>query len=702
MAILKNELCKLFTKKTVLILLLLIVINPLLQLYTIKNPGEDFYTLTDYSALYREVSGYDADEIPAVLEKREADASSYGEFNLCRRVREEVKACLSYDEYLRSVDEKAAEIAIMHRFVDDGGYALKNAEKTSGVYRKLKGTVPKVQDPMPLLNITDNDLTDWLAVIMIFIISLNLVFYEKNEDQLSLLRTAADGRRKLMAAKTAAMFISVLLVLVSLYAVNAAVGRCLFGPMELGSPIQSIYQYRTSPFSISIGQYLGLWFPAKVLTCFLLGIFFMLTGAVFGSIIFVFAVSAVTVLAEILLFTKIPGTHFLALLRYLNITYGIRTGGMFSDYVNLNLFGTPVNTLVLYWGLWIVLTALILWAVVNYLEATHEAKAMRVRKRSLLGFLESHTSLFFHEAHKLLLPGKCLIVLILFCIFAVWWNPAERIRFDSVDELYYKEYMDRFQGPLDSERWKMLGAEQAKYEKITNEINSAYEEGKSLLYLSVVYGEDLDRQKAFENVMTHAQYLLNVKDGELFFDKGYDILTNEQNRANRDVMQAFVYVIMLIAMAFGIYGLDYRNSEVRILRSTYLGRGRLRCVKCFLGFLCVLAAFSLTYLLFTRNILKAYGTVGIHASAASVENLAKVPQNLSVLQYLLLIMLMRFIAGLLIAAAVALLFKVLRNGISVIIACVLIFLIPLLLVSLHVPNAQYVLFNPMLLGNVFV
>ena len=41
----------------------------------------------------------------------------------------------------------------------------------------------------------------------------------------------------------------------------------------------------------------------------------------------------------------------------MNITYGIKTGGMFSDYVNMDLFGSPVNTFVLYWILWAAVTA---------------------------------------------------------------------------------------------------------------------------------------------------------------------------------------------------------------------------------------------------------------------------------------------------------------------------------------------------------
>jgi len=44
MNILKNEICKLFTRRTVPVLLLLIALNLLIQLYSFKTPGEEFYT----------------------------------------------------------------------------------------------------------------------------------------------------------------------------------------------------------------------------------------------------------------------------------------------------------------------------------------------------------------------------------------------------------------------------------------------------------------------------------------------------------------------------------------------------------------------------------------------------------------------------------------------------------------------------------
>ena len=57
----------------------------------------------------------------------------------------------------------------------------KNAAKTSRVYSKLKGTVPEVIDASGLLNITDNELTDYVAVIMLLSLRSILCFMKKRE-----------------------------------------------------------------------------------------------------------------------------------------------------------------------------------------------------------------------------------------------------------------------------------------------------------------------------------------------------------------------------------------------------------------------------------------------------------------------------------------------------------------------------------------
>ena len=86
MDIVKNEICKLLTKRTVLILLFLLVLNPVLGLYTMNTVNDDGYTDKDYSALYGEISNYSREEVLPEIEPRQMTAEAYGRISLCSRV----------------------------------------------------------------------------------------------------------------------------------------------------------------------------------------------------------------------------------------------------------------------------------------------------------------------------------------------------------------------------------------------------------------------------------------------------------------------------------------------------------------------------------------------------------------------------------------------------------------------------------------
>lgn len=160
-----------------------------------------------------------------------------------------------------------------------------------------------------------------------------------------------------MASKSFVMIMAVVLITLLLYGINAVISMCFYNPINLKSPLQSVYLYYGSPFKLSIGQFLACYFPVKIISFILLGLFFMLICAALDNIIFVFVASAVTVVIEAICYTTISGTSFLAFLKYINIMYGVRTGRLFSDYVNINLFGYPLNTGVLYGLFWLVCIA---------------------------------------------------------------------------------------------------------------------------------------------------------------------------------------------------------------------------------------------------------------------------------------------------------------------------------------------------------
>ena len=89
------------------------------------------------------------------------------------------------------------------------------------------------------------------------------------------------------------------------------------------------------------------------------------------------------------------------------------------------------------------------FAVTNYLNSVHEKMQLLLPgfacgKKYRLPYI----FIFCTNAIRHLFREKVLLILIAAALFVVWWNPAEKLSYDSVDEVYYKEYMDKYYGPL--------------------------------------------------------------------------------------------------------------------------------------------------------------------------------------------------------------------------------------------------------------
>ena len=700
MSLLKNELCKLLSKKAAWILLLLILVNPLALIYIINTPSEEGYTIKEYSSVYRKTNGLNENSALEKIENCLNETESYGMMNLYTRVYSEVEGVFSYGEYLDEIDKKTEDVNIMARFFNDGTYAIENARKTQQAYQKLKGLTIKPVDPSGILCLTDIGITDYILLLIIFILAVSIIFQEKDNNQFKLLRTMEKGRISIMLSKIMVMIISIVAMTVILYGTNYAVARANFGIPDFTTPIQSLYAYRSSPFNLNIGGFLISYIVIKILANILIGMFFLVICAVFDSFIYVFMSGAVLVFVEILLYTKISETHYLAYLKFINIMYGIKTVDMLSDYINLNVLGHPVNTCIMYGIMWLILFMCSIIYLKNYLNVPREKKQMKFGKLKIIICFGGHTSIFRHESYKMMIAGRALFILILFIGFIVWWNPPMNMSFNSIDEVYYKEYMDELYGPLDSEIYSKFNEEKMKYDELSDRISADMEQGKDEVYINIKYKEELSRNVAFDKVTSHLSYL-ESKNGWFFFDKGFCILTDREFVENRDISQAFVYIIILIALTFGIYGIDYNNSEMVLLRTTVNGRRRLDAIKGALGLLSTVISFTLIYIIRMANVFSAYGTKGLQAPASSMEHLSSIPQNVSVLQYLFIIMAMRLIAGVIVVITVFLITKLLKNSFYAIALCILLFVLPLSLVLLKVPNAEYILLNPLLIGNVF-
>lgn len=94
-----------------------------------------------------------------------------------------------------------------------------------------------------------------------------------------------------------------------------------------------------------------------------------------------------------------------------------------------------------------------------------------------------------------------------------------RESFSSADEVYYKQYMLKYEGGYTADKQKMIDEEERKFtEAQTNMAEELANTDGDGIFIMMKYQEILAPQFAFEQVKTHADYLKSTGNGEFVYD----------------------------------------------------------------------------------------------------------------------------------------------------------------------------------------
>ena len=670
-----NECVKVFCRRsTIGIFLALTVLNGLLLWVGEKGKEEQLYTASQYKAVYRAVENMSAedalerlsaksDELRAIelisfgdnvsyfykdidtealLEKYRSNAylefsdNIYTERQLITDVLEEVRACADYDSYLDGIDEQARKMTGISLFAEPDTFSYKNIAKTPGDFAHLKGST---LSPAPCRGIdmaTGFQPTDIAAFLMILTVVVTIVTREKELEQLMLSRTAFKGRTSLGIAKLFTCFTAALFALALLYTVNFTAGYLTYGFGDISRQIQSVYSFNGSEMKISVVQYFGLFLLSKLgVYCLLTAMVYLITS-VSNSSVKVYAVLAVILASEAVLYYTVPGAGWLSPLKYINLISFVNTHDIFAQYLNLNLFGEPVGyKAVFVVSVGVLLLTFSILAVVFF--ARQSVIRNRSRRLSLSFFRGRSTSLFLHECFKVFIGGKVLLILLAFGAF-VWFSytPINE-KFSSADEVFYKQYMLKLEGELTSEKEHFLAGEREKFDRAQEDMMREFAAGS--VYAAMKYQNILAPQTAFEQVAAHAEYL-KTNGGEFVYDTGYKLLTGDETAGSKDAVLALTALAMLICTLTYVYSVEYQTGAAVLLHTSPRGRKAVFLRKLAIGITVLTVIYALTYAPRFYNVLHAYGTRGLSAPACSMEHLAG--WDMSILSCLVLISVVRY------------------------------------------------------------
>lgn len=730
-----NELIKALCKKTTIgIFIVLTAINGIL-LWINDNRNNSVYTGQQYKAVYNDLNGCSPKQAAEIINNKikklsifdllsmgedtselmtelsdkqkqelikeynsdnylEYTDNIYSEQELLNDIYDEVETSANYENYLNGIDKAADKMTGISIFAEPDTFSYKNIAKTPGDFAHLKGSELKIGPSKGISMSTDFLVTDLLGFLMIMSVVVIIVTREKELNQIILSRTTYKGRTGLGIAKLRTCFTCSIIIAVLLYAVNFSISYYKYSFGDLSRQLQSVSDFYGINLKISVIQFFVLFIFAKIAVYFVFsGLIYMIT-VILRSAVQVYGILLGVLSAEGILFYTIPETSYLCIFKYINIIAYANTNRIFLKYLNLNLFGNPINYIPVFFisVVFLIVAFSIISVVIFSKQKALKSNARKISISRLQLLKGKSVSIFLHECYKILIGGKVLFILLAFAALTIISYEPIKEKFSSADEIYYKQYMTQLKGEYNSDKQKFIDDEEKKFENLYNEMTAS---GSDSFLTILKYQDKLAPQEALKTVSKHAEYLKSTEKGEFLYDSGYKLLTGDESAGNKDMILALTAMAVTILCLVYVYSIEYQTGTNVLLHTSKSGRKQTFVSKFIISAAIVTIIYLLTYAPYFYSVLNAYGVQNINAPAYSMEHLSEI--NISIKSYLILISLLRYLALIIAILIIFFVSKKMKSLITSFLVSTAILVVPILLSLLGIKMFDVILLNPLLL-----
>lgn len=675
MIIIKNEIIKLISQKSLLLLILiLLTVNAATMLFSGNGFGEENYEIPNsayklmrqdlseipenerlqyiddqiyagevYSAL-RFAEDFHTDmlieELFPILSEEKAQeyierysegqntlpytGSAIGEELFLTKIKSEMETVYGYNDYLEAIQKQAEEMNVSSILGNNrNSFSRKNIEKTARIYSSIK-------KKELTYNITENirlgingNITDVCALLTAAFAALSLICGERESNAFSLLRTLKKGRIELMICKIFTLLIFCLISAAVFSGSSILICGLRFGFCDLSIPIQSVSGFIGCTLSLNIGQYLILFTLMKTLSYFVISAMVLFVSIIAKNNVMIYGISVGVIGIEILIYYTVDRLSVFGFVKYINLFAFTKTNFFLGEYHNINFSDNPINLTAAS-----VISLIILGIALSVLSVLFYSKSKNTiysayKLSALLGKINPFSkrisvSLVTHECHKILFSEKGLIIMILMAAASYYVYTSFYISPDESDG-YFRQLVKEHGGAVTEETDEYVKDREDHFEQLLNEA-----ETDSLLIALVL------RQKNGFDIFAERYYYAKEKNLEIIYDTGYTELFKLKNTLGQ-LLLLFAFMSIILAPVFAF---DSKTST--LIRSSKFGRKKnilIRGAIC--GVIVVFMFFSAHLPIFIK-ILKVYGMDGICSDVHCLSALRSFTFDISVLSYLIL------------------------------------------------------------------
>lgn len=606
--------------------------------------------------------------------------------------------CISYPDDVENFI-KERELRLIEN--EPGTYNRAYAEKVIDFYREFqtKGTGIGFERIKGWDIYFDYDAVTLFLPISAVILVAAVMLNDKTVGFYQILSPTRKGRRRTVSAKIGLVLILSVLLSVLFSLSDFAIIGLRYGYSSPFNAIQALDEFRYAPYDFTMISYFFVHFGMRTLTLCAFSMLLCLVASLLNNYVYTFFTGAVFVGLNFFVYTKdfSTPTHFIKVNNMLDL---LLVNDQFTRYRAYNVFGTPTENLpilavcfVLIAVSCIVFTPLLqektgftaknpLARLLGYVCGHIKVRPRKreQRKHTLLICIYEFKKIFFSPV--ILLLALALVGGSIYCSYDTYKTSP------SFDTAVYNDYIDRIVGESDKESEAYLRAEEIRIRGIVNRYQAMQESWQNdeipfedyVTYLEE-YSQASMVMPVLQRVKDHGTYIKNHENEtgqkvwyvhnlgwDRLFDRGFDLC---------------LYLLALL-LFWRIFECEFQKNSCGgsfnyIQSVTKYGRKKtffykiLTACAIFTFFFAVCTIAEL--MVFAHN----YGFPELEAPLASIEVFGGVSANISILSYLVLSYLCKYIGFLLLILVTASLSQFAKRPIPILAGATFLTLLPHLL-----------------------
>lgn len=633
----------------------------------------------------------------------------FSERFLFRDLLQEVQQTANHTQSIESIIEEARTKTSVSIFAEPDSFSYRNQLAMIDRFEDLLHITPVYDMSSGVLHFQISAVTDLIALVAILLFCTEMAIGEQKSGILPILKATRKGRLPLVSAKLVSTAVLSFLIVCVLWGTNLGYCAVSFGLGDLTRPIQSLPGFTTCALTLSVGEYLMLFFLLKWVLYALVGILCLAAGVFWQESMPTWLTVGGFLGVGYILSQVISPIATWNILKFVNISNLIFSTEWLSEYRNLDFWGSPVEGFTASWVLILIILVLTI-ALLYWLFCCRNVSAIRqpqLRIPRWVPFQGRSTALVGHELWKLLV--ECGAVGVLVLLLLVNLQEPRTISYDT-NELHYKNYMERLAGPLTDEKQDYLESEAMRFEQIHQQISKLrkdYAAGElSETDLNSLV-PPLERALMAEEILLSRVYpqmerILHLKEegkeAHFVYEPGYSYLFGLNTQHSKTGAAALVVAGIILCFS-NIFPIETSSGMLPILNVSKKGRTASAGCKLIICVAVTAIIFLIAQIPDYRYVLKNYGFPDLNAPLCSIEAFAKWNDTVSILEGLILFETLRLVAAVCVTTIVLLLGIWTKNQLITLSVSTGVLLLPILLNLLEIHFLDKVSFLKPLTGS---